>query len=253
MPAAAPPVAGIVFIPQSPLKLALPMKRTTTMAKSAVAALCAMFTHAAAAATEDDNRLWFNLNAQGPLPAANFGWYMELQPRWRDDAQEFDQMLIRPALFYKLTERGSLWFGYANVNTRRASGGSTEEHRLWQQFTYNLKLPTVSLQSRTRLEQRDLETGDDLGHRVRQLVRVTRPLAKTPKLSFVAWNELFINLNDTDWGARSGFDQNRLFLGMGYNFSAKVRAETGYLNQYVHTATVERQNHVLSTVLSLNF
>lgn len=222
-----------------------------TMLKGA-AALCAILTHAAAAATESDNRLWLNLNAQGPLPA-NFGWYMELQPRWRNDAQEFDQMLIRPALTYKLTERSSLWFGYANVNTRRASGGSTEEHRLWQQFTYNVKLPALSLQSRTRLEQRDLETGDDVGHRVRQLVRLSLPLAGQPTLSLIAWNELFINVNDTDWGARSGFDQNRMFLGISYNFSAKVRAEAGYLNQYVHTTTVDRQNHVLSTVLSLNF
>jgi hypothetical protein len=28
-------------------------------------------------------------------------------------------------------------------------------------------------------------------------------------------DELFVNLRDTDWGARAGFDQNRLFIGPG--------------------------------------
>ncbi len=162
-------------------------------------------------------------------------------------------MLIRPAVFYKLTERASVWLGYANVRTRRVSSGDIEENTLWQQFTYTAKLSKVSLQSRTRLEQRDLETGDDLGHRIRQLVRVTRPLMSDPKLSLIAWNELFVNFNDTDWGARSGFDQNRLFLGMGYSFSPKFRMEAGYLNQYIDTASVDRRNNVLAITFSANF
>jgi Protein of unknown function (DUF2490) len=92
-----------------------------------------------------------------------------------------------------------------------------------------------------------------MGHRLRQMFRVTMPLESAPKFSLVGSNEVFMNLNRTDWGARSGFDQNRLFVGVGYGATSKLRLEAGYLNQYVDTATIDRRNHVLSTTLSYSF
>ena len=214
-----------------------------------IAALVMFTTSAIRAETDDDNRIWLNFNAQGKLPIDGFNWFAELQPRWRESGREFDQLLVRPAFFYKLSERGSLWLGYVNAQTRTARSGTTEEHRIWQRFSYTFKLGAVTLQSRTRLEQRALDTGDDIGHRLRQMVRITMPLEQAPKFSLVGSNEVFVNLNDTDWGMRSGFDQNRLFFGVGYSVNSKLRLEAGYLNQYVDTATIDRRNNVLSTSL----
>lgn len=208
----------------------------------------------AIADTEDDGRIWLNLNAQAQLPIENLNAYFEFQPRWREDGEEFDQRLIRPALFYKLTPQASVWLGYANVLTHRLTTGTTDEDRLWQQFQYNHKLTNgITLQSRTRLEQRWLSNGDDVGHRVRQLFRVTRPFASLPDLSLVGWDEVFVNFNETDWGAQSGFDQNRAFIGLGYAFTPRLRVEAGYLNQYVETPTIDRLNHVFATTVGLTF
>jgi Protein of unknown function (DUF2490) len=80
-----------------------------------IAALLVLTTNASRAETDDDNRIWLNLNAQGKLPFDGFNWYAELQPRWRDNGQEFDQLLVRSAVFYKLTDRANLWLGYANA------------------------------------------------------------------------------------------------------------------------------------------
>jgi hypothetical protein len=74
-----------------------------------------------------------------------------------------------------------------------------------------------------------------------------------PELSIVGWNEIFLNLNDTDWGAQSGFDQNRLFAGPGYGFTPMLRVQAGYLNRYVDTPTIDRRNDEFATTVGMNF
>ena len=206
------------------------------------------------AGPEVDNRVWLNLNAQGPLPFEKFAWYVELQPRAREEGEALDQLLSRVAVWYKLTPQSSLWLGYGNIRTHGAKSGIVDENRLWQQYTHNFKIfDDIGMLSRTRLEQRRLENGHDIGFRVRQMIRLTKPFEAHPQLSLVGSNEIFFNFNDTDWGARSGFDQNRLFFGLGYALAPKIRIEAGYLNQYVDTATVNRMNHVLSLNVGLSF
>lgn len=206
------------------------------------------------AETIEDGRIWLNLNAQGAIGDTNFNWYAELQPRWREEGDHFDQLIIRPALFYKLDTKSSVWLGYVKVVNHPAGKPTREENRLWQQFTYNFdKIGSVAIQSRTRLEQRRLEDASDTEHRLRQMIKLSMPLSFNPNLSAVASDEYFIKLNNTDWGGDSGFDQNRLFLGLGYKFSDHAKLEVGYLNQYVNTSTVDRMNHVISTTVSYNF
>ena len=206
------------------------------------------------AQTQEDGRIWLNMSMQGKLGNTGLNWFAELQPRWREEGDQFDQLIIRPALFYKLDAKSSIWFGYLKAVSHPAGRSTFDEDRLWQQYSYTFDpLNTVTIQSRTRLEERRLETGKETGYRLRQMLKASTPLEVNPKVSLIASDELFINFNDTDWGARSGFDQNRFFLGVGYVFNPSVKVEAGYLNQYINGATVNRMNHVLSTTLSYSF
>ncbi len=229
----------------------------STMVVRVITALCLAFPAfygSAWADTEEDGRIWFNLNAQGKLPAEGWNWYAEIQPRWRDEGAHLDSVLLRPALFYKLSAKSSIWLGYANVTNHPAGRSASEENRLWQQYTYNFDpFQTFTLQNRTRFEERRLEAGDDTGYRLRQMMRVSKPLASNPAVALVVWDEFFINLNDTDWGAHAGTDQNRLFLGASWAANPTVKLEMGYINQYVNTQQLDRMNHILSTTLGLTF
>jgi len=42
-------------------------------------------------------------------------------------------------------------------------------------------------------------------------------------------NELFFNLNDQGAGPVLGFEEDRLFAGVGYHFGRHLRAEIGYM------------------------
>lgn len=219
-----------------------------------IVSLLALFSHLANAETEEDGRFWLNINAKGSLPIEGLGWYAELQPRWREEGKDFDQLLIHSALFYKPSAKSSVWLGYANVNSHLTGKSNINEDRLWQQFAYNFDpIADIAITSRTRFEQRWLSNGDDVGYRLRQVLRLSKPIVSVPNLSWVVSNEYFINTNDTDWGARSGFDQNRLFLGGAYKMKPTAKLYIGYLNQYVNRTNIDRLNHVLSTTLELDF
>lgn len=204
--------------------------------------------------TEQDGRYWFSVYAQGKLPAEQFYWSMDMQPRWRNEGQHFDQLILRPAVFYKVDQKSSVWLGYDTVVSHPDGQSAQRESRLWEQFQYQFDaVADLTFTSRTRLEQRRREDFQDIGHRWRQMVRMTTPVPGHPQWSWVASNELFIQLNQTAWGARRGIDQNRFFIGAQWRFSDVSNLESGYLHQYVNTRTVDRENHVWMTTLRFNF
>ena len=102
-----------------------------------------------------------------------------------------------------------------------------------------------------------MEGGDDVGWRLREFVKVVYPLIKSGRLRFAAYEEIFINLNDTDWGARAGFDQNRVFLGLNVPLDSdrNIQAELGYLNRYAEPPEVGGgfMDHLISFNLLVSY
>jgi hypothetical protein len=61
-------------------------------------------------------------------------------------------------------------------------------------------------------------------------------------------------VNSTPSGGQSGFDQNRAFVGLAWNFTPTISTEFGYLNQYSddarHQNTVVRHLAVITVLLN---
>ena len=208
----------------------------------------------AAAQTDHDEGLWLMFVGQGDFdakegPAQHLRWWVDIQPRWAADGT--DQFLARPGLGYAFLDKASAWLGYAFVRTEREESGHVDENRIWQQLNWTPSAGDVDFLSRTRLEQRWLDSGDDTGWRARQFVKATYPLPSRPRLFLSGYDEVFFDLNDTDWGQDTGFAQNRLFAGIGWKFDPEghVVGEFGYLNQFVERSGDDQMNHILS----LNF
>lgn len=206
------------------------------------------------AQTLDDTGLWFAAFGNGELnlgsdASSPLMWWLDTHYRMRDDTGGFNQSILRPGLGWKVAEDQALWAGYAWILTSPVQGEDFDEHRFWQQWTAAPSAGDFRFLHRSRFEQRWVETGDDVGLRWRQLHRAQRILSNCPQWSLIAWDEVFFNLNDTDWGAETGLDQNRAFLGFGYKrcADAPVRTEIGYLNQFVNDQGGEDgMNHILS-------
>ena len=204
--------------------------------------------------TIEDGRYWFALATQGKLPTENWSWNFDVHQRFRDEGKHADQFLTRASVAYHINPKTNIGLGFDHAVNHPAGKEASDENRLWQQIAYKFdSIYGVNLSSRTRLEQRWREGGDDTSYRFRQMIRATMPLEINPKLSIVAYDELFINLNNTDWNVNRGNDQNRAFLGASYAFNPSTSIESGYLNQYVNTRNIDRVNHVLATTLRLSF
>jgi hypothetical protein len=199
-----------------------------------------------ALADEQDNQVWTNVTVQQKLGGKLLLW-AETQGRFGDDASRLSQSIIRPGLGYQASPTVTVWAGYARV-TNPGPGLDVKEDRLWQQLSWNAgKVLGGALSSRSRLEQRNLNTGDDTGWRLRQLFKYDRPFGETGGPSLVVTSETFVAVNDTDWGVRGGFDQMRNFAGVGFPVAPKTRVEVGYLNQYINrVGDNDRTNHIAS-------
>jgi hypothetical protein len=220
----------------------------------------------AAAGTVEDFRIWGNVTAITKLGVLDsrlerWRWWMEGQGRFRDAGDALDQGLVRTGLGYALSDRASVWLGYAHVATFPEARKTLGEHRIWQQLTLTDSAPFGDLTSRSRLEQRFIQDTNPVEWRFREFVRFSRPIAEGSPFSFVVWDEVFVRLNSTTPTVRAGFDQNRGFAGIGYSFDESARLEVGYLNQLIQTfartkttrRTDLRMNHILSMSLFLNF
>jgi hypothetical protein len=206
-----------------------------------------------AAATVDDEQFWFQAVGQGRI-TGDLVYFAEVQSRFGHAMNGVDQFMLRPAIGMKLSDRLTIYQGYAHVRTPTGGGGETRENRAFQQVSWSLgQVAGGPASSRTRLEQRWLSSGKDTGWRLRQMLRLAMPLTQTARgVSALGYSEGFFALNDTDWGARRGMDRVRTFAGVEVPMAGKSTVELGYLNQYVNNrGRPDDVDHVLSISLQL--
>lgn len=220
--------------------------------------------------TKSDFRLWTPVYLNVKLPSS-FLAYMEVNPRIGDDVTNIDQLLLRPAIGYQLTENLSLWQGYAwvgNFNQKHTPPQSPffEESRIFQQAVYTQKFASLKFMSRTRMEERWIDHAAGTALRFRQMLKVSYPLPMAPDWALVGYDEIFINLNSVDTfdeakrgvskGPGAGIDQNRLFLGVNKTFNQYFNVDLGYQNQMLNSRTTPGNanliNHILLLQLYIN-
>ncbi len=205
--------------------------------------------------------------------ADKWSLHIEAQLRRSDFFSNSMQVLLRPGLIYHITDNTTLSGGYCYVTTDPygvlPAKVSFPENRTWQQLQFKSNHGMTELLHRFRLEQRWVhapvanssgvfEPGDAVyTNRVRYMAKASIPfkgkVIHDKSLYATVSNELMIS-----WGKNvklNTFDQNRVFVGLGYKIPNIGRLEGGYLNQTIFKGdgiTLE-QNHTLSFWLFANF
>lgn len=201
-------------------------------------------------AGESDPGAWVTASLSGPLPVdatdTNWRYTIDAQMRYLDTDQSVTQWVLRPSVGLQLSDSLEARVGYARFENDRQGARSTHEDRLWQQLNWTAgrwQDGTVSI--RTRLEQRSVSSGDDLGLVLRVMARYVRPYGDSGDRYFTAAIEPFVDFRDTDWGAQSGLHQNRIYFGFGRRLNARTTVELGYMNQALFRDNApDRMNHL---------
>lgn len=220
------------------------------LALSHIALACAWSASALASTTQDD-QVWMNLTAMGPI-SGDVIYFAEVQPRMGDGASRVEQTILRGAIGWKLSPSLSVYQGYAHIMLPSQGGRDVNEERSFQQISWTIGKPWQGeLSSRTRLEQRWRSDGGGTGWRLREMLRYEKPLKPgSDAVNALVYAEAFAALNDTDWGQKAGFDQLRSFAGAEIRLMGKSTAELGYLNQYIdQSGGARRVNHIASITL----
>ncbi len=180
-------------------------------------------------------------------------WFVrgEAQERFTNDADRLGQLLLRSLIGYRINDNVNIGGGYAYILTDPVGPVELNEHRFYQEL--NVKLLNkegLTLDSRTRLEQRTFEEGNGTSWRFRNFVQLRVPISENNKL--VAYTEPFIELNETQF-QRGGLSVWRNFVGVSIPLAEGIDVVPGYLNQAVFRDGADRIDHIANVNIFFNF
>ena len=190
---------------------------------------------------------WYMYFFDTDFGTSNFGIMGDVQHRSFNVAGDFQQLILRAGLSYKITNstlRAVAGYSYFNTGTFGPSNAQLREDRFYQDliWTNTFFEGRIALLHRIRIEERLIED-QDFRSRYRYFLNAKVPLnTKTigPKTFFTyVAGEVFVN-GEQDIGdgqTVSLYDRTWLFGGLGYQIKKGLRAEAAYMREITNTQT----------------
>ena len=190
-----------------------------------------------------NHHLWVNYSGEHSISGP---WGVHFDAQWRrsDLGTIWQQYQLRPAVNFRISPEVMLTTGYAY--TRAYPYGdfpvaeAFPEHRIYQQMLVTKRVRSLTVQQRTRLEQRFINYPTNptdrpwtYQNRFRHMFRVEAPIGDpdNPNRWYVpVYDEILLGI-PPNIGART-FDHNRLAVGIG-RAQGSFKAEVVYMNQFI--------------------
>jgi hypothetical protein len=220
--------------------------RNSLSARS-IASATALVLAAPAAAQQQDEQLWLQVNTNVQV-APRLRLTLEQIGRFSDQQQGLYQTEFGGILGLRLSPNVELGLGYRKVGFHNLNPGAAEDR--WRQHVVATFGPVTT---RLRVDQRFHPDGDEIGFRIRPLVRYNWRLGAGRPTPFVSHESFFLP-NSTSWGQRSGYERMRNIVGVALPFGRAVVADIGYLNQYrpARGSVRGQMDHALNLQLTIN-
>lgn len=203
--------------------------------------------------SQSDLGSWNILNFNLKL---NSKWnvFMETQLRSLSFYDQFHYYEYKTGATYKIKYSVSVTTGVGSYNTYSEGGNfenpiQNKEIRSWFQLNMKNDLDFVILEHRYRAEQRFTSNGyrNRFRYRLGAIVPINNKQV-VPKTFYVsAWNEIFFTDNEPY------FERNRMFVGLGYEFSKQLAVQTGYIHQFDYKINDETGRDFLNIALLYTF
>jgi hypothetical protein len=217
---------------------------------------------------KNTGQLWSEVDFKGDF-TTKLKWQLDVQYSRQSPYEQVNlfkynsQLTIRPWLHFFLTPSikisafVGLWYNYAiqDVGAREFP-----EYRTAIQANFYKTKNRDLLIKRCRVELREIKDRQGIFETVlreRFMLKYQHLLNHESydknALYFFSFDELFINSGSKVTGYHL-FDQNRLFVGIGYNLTNDITFETGYFNQlqqYTHASNMDI-NHIWQVTFILD-
>jgi hypothetical protein len=223
---------------------------------------CAILLSAVQVMAQSSDRKVVNESAQWFATTANLKlsnrltWVLDGQYRYIESKPQ--QFQARTAIDIKINDHfsviplgyvytwNSVYGGFATATSR-----ANNEHRIWQQLFYKHDISRVKLDHRIRIEERFIQRKPDESYSANKQLRLRyRFMARVPlnheKLDPNTWfasayDEVFYTCGEVGgFGEHVTFndiDQNRIFIGAGYQVDKQLSIQLGYIYQMLIKGT----------------
>lgn len=184
------------------------------------------------------------------------GLWVDLQLRLNDIVNQKSVSIARLGYTYFLSDQTRLTAGYGYITHYALNDQAPDvpEMRPWQQIQWFDKRKGLSLAQYLRVEERFVrrvsggELADDhrFTWRFRYNFAVSIPLKGKeilPRTPFLFLNDE-VHINAGKNIVNNYFDQNRLFAGVGYQFTRALNAHLGYLYVFQQLPEGDRYIHI---------
>lgn len=183
----------------------------------------------------------------------------DVQVRSADNLDYVATLLLRSAASYQFNKHHAGALGYAYVadwkeeNERKVY---QDENRIFEQYLLEFKTNKIEWTGRFRLEQRFTGQKHDrnFSQRTRAFVSALIPLIRRVEFNkgpyCLLQNEFFLNVQHKEKTNGHSFDQNRLYGGLGYKHSKKLKTELGYMYRRKQNLLSYNNNHIVQVMIS---
>ncbi len=168
----------------------------------------------------------------------------------------WQQFIIRPSIYYQVTEQNRLGVGYSFILHYPLNNGNPHlEHNVFQDLITTSRWNHAQMLHRFRLEERfikssvaqernGLQTGFKRKNRLRYRLQVQVPFnpnTKNHHWGILVFNEIFLNLNTGI--VPKALTQNWSFAGMWIQFNSHWKAEAGFHHAHEHVNINDREDN----------
>jgi len=196
-----------------------------------------------------DDMVWTQYLFRGQISSK---WHLHFDAgyRTREYVNKESQYFFRPGVIYFISPKVNIQAGYAYFNTNQFLSGYPEvmrpEQRLYQRLTVIQQAGRFEIKHRYRLEERfihnfsngALQDGYTQSFRVGYQIYLSCPINNVKitanTLYGIIFNELFVSFGKK---IINPFDQNRIAMGLGYQFTKGFGATIFYQYIYGQQAT----------------
>jgi len=163
----------------------------------------------------------------------------EAQARSQKVINDFNYYEYKAGIGYNFPTALSVLFAMGHYATFQPDGNfkkpyANDEFRIWEQFTLTNNIGRIKLEHRYRVEQRFTSFAgyrNRFRYRINAIVPINNKEVKSKTWYTSIFNEFFVT-NEGPY-----FEQNRIFLGAGYQFNNKVTVLAGLLNRFDQSLT----------------
>jgi len=169
---------------------------------------------------------------------------VQAEARFSDNISRLDEAILKLYSHINFSNKFGLSFGLKYIDRP----DSYNDFDPWQELVFPRKYGKFLVSHQVRFEERIIQTVQGVLPRIRYLFNFSHPIGNSIAY-YTGFGAVRFNIGEKGVGPVAGFEQFRIYIGIGFHFGGVTRLEIGYLYRYEVSRDAQNLN---DSVIHLN-